>query len=159
MRGFLNGIILACLVHLSAPLVIITYSVVIFDKIGATHIDPYISAITIAIMQLIGTLCTTKFSDTLGRIKLLTISLLGSSFGLLAFSLYSYLRQSGYDLTAFEWLPVASLSFVVFISSAGLIPLIFVCTVENFPSKVQCFHLLTFACKLCWLINESFAYI
>lgn len=139
LRGFLNGIILACLVHLSASLVITTYSVVIFSKIGATHIDPYVSTITIAVMQLIGTLCSTKFSDSLGRRKLLIISLLGSAFGLSTFSLYSYLRQNGYELTAFEWVPVASLSFVIFITSAGLFPLLFVCTVENFPTKVQCY--------------------
>lgn len=140
LRGFLKGIILACLVHLSAALVIITYSVVIFDKVGVTHIDPYISAITIAIMQLIGTLCSTKFSDSLGRRALLIISLDGSAFGLFAFSLYSYLRQNGYELTAFDWLPVTSLSFVIFISSAGLMPLLFVCTIEGFPTKVHCIH-------------------
>lgn len=139
LKGLSNGIILASLVHLSASLVIVTYSVVIFDKIGATHIDPYISTISIGVMQIVGCLCTTTFSDSLGRKALLIISLLGSSFGLMLFSLYSYLKQNGYAITAFEFVPVMSLSFVIFISSAGILPLIFVCIVENLPSKVRLF--------------------
>ncbi|XP_055295169.1 facilitated trehalose transporter Tret1-like [Sitodiplosis mosellana] len=137
MKGLLNGITLAGLVHLSASLVIVTYSVVIFQKVGVVHFDPYISSITIAVMQIMGTLCTTHLSDSMGRKILLIISLLGSACGLFAFSLYSYLKENGSDLSAFEWVPIASLSFVIFIASAGILPLFFVVTVENLPSKIR----------------------
>lgn len=136
IQGLLNGITLASLVHLSASLVIVTYSVIIFKEVGAVAIDPYISSIIIAVMQLLGTLCTTHLSDSLGRKILLITSLLGSAFGLLAFALYSYFMQYGYDLSAFTWIPVISLSFVIFIASAGIVPLVFLCTVENLPTKV-----------------------
>lgn len=125
MKGISNGVILASLAYTTGYLVFTTYSVVIFEMAGATHIDPHISSISLAVLQLIGNLCTTSFSDTLGRKALLIISLLGSAFGMLTFAMFSYLRHIGYDLTAFEWVPVISLSFVIFVASAGVVPLMF----------------------------------
>lgn len=101
LKGLLNGIILASLVHLSASLVIVTYAVVIFKEVGVINIDPYISSIVIASVQIMGTLCTTHLSDSLGRKILLEISLLGSTFGLLSFSLYSYLKHNLSELNGY----------------------------------------------------------
>lgn len=122
--------------HFTGFLVFITYAAHIFEQVGASQIDPYISSIAIAVVQLIGTFCTTRFSDTLGRKALLIISLLGSSFGMITFAVYSYLKHNGYQLSSFEWVPVASLSFVIFIASSGVVPLMFLCTAEGLPSKV-----------------------
>lgn len=132
MKGILNGMTIACLAHLSGFLIFISYASLIFDNVGVTKISPSVSSICLAILQLVGTLCTTKFSDSLGRRALLIISLLGSSFGMLSFALYSYLKQNGYTLSAFEWVPVTSLSFVIFISSAGIVPLMFLVTGNYF---------------------------
>lgn len=137
LKGLLNGIVLASLVHLSAAVVITTYAAVIFTQIGVQHLDPYISSIVIAVVQIMGTLCSTHLADSMGRKILLIISLLGSAFGLFSFSMYSYLKHNGTNLSAYEWMPVTSLSFVIFIASAGIFPLIFVCTVENLPQKVS----------------------
>lgn len=127
LKGILNGITIACLAHMTGFLIFISYATLIFEKVGATQIDPAISSISLAILQLVGTLCTTKFSDSLGRKALLIISLLGSAFGMLSFALYSFLKQSGYALTTFQWVPVVSLSFNIFIASAGVVPLMFLC--------------------------------
>lgn len=144
LKGILNGTIMSCLAHFTGYLIFITYAAHIFDKAGATQIDPYISSIVLACLQLVGICCTAKFSDSLGRKALQITSLLGSAFGLLSFALYSYLKQIGYELTAFQWIPVASLSFVIFIASAGVVPLMFVCSVENLPAKVKLFILIDF---------------
>lgn len=137
LMGIMNGIILVCFAHSTGFLVITTYAVHIFNNVGVIDIDPYVSSITIAIVQLGATLCTTTFSDTLGRRVLLIISFLGSAFGLLSFASYSYFKQFGYELKLFEWVPVASLSFVIFTSSAGVVPLFSLVTVENLTSKVS----------------------
>lgn len=137
LKGLSNGIVLSSLVHLSGNLVFVTYAVVIFEKAGASQISPYVSSITIAVMQLVGNLCTTRLSDSLGRKKLLIISLLGTAFGLFSFALYLYLKSREVDVSTFEWIPVISLSFVIFAASAGVVPLMFVCTVEYLPSKVS----------------------
>lgn len=139
LKGILNGVTLACLAHLTGFLVFITYAVHIFDKVGATQIDPFVSSIAMAIVQIMATLCTTTFSDTLGRKALLITSLLGSAFGLLTFAAYSYFKSNGYELLAFEWVPVTSLSFVIFTASSGCVPLMFICMVEFLPSKVCLF--------------------
>lgn len=136
LTAIINGSIISTLAHCSGFLIFITYGAYIFEEAATTHIDPYVSSIVLAILQLVGILCTTKFSDSLGRKALQIISLLGSAFGQLSFALYSYLRHIGYELTAFEWVPVVSLSFVIFIASAGVVPLIFVSSVESLPAKV-----------------------
>lgn len=90
-----------------------------------------------AILQIAGNLCTTQLVDSVGRKILVIISLVGSATGLATFSLYSYLKHNGSDLSNYYWLPVASLSFAVFISSVGINSLGNVCTVENLPIKVR----------------------
>lgn len=137
LKGMLSGSILSCLAFLTGYLVFQTYAVVIFQEAGAIHIDPYVSSIALAVLQLIGNLCTTSLSDSLGRKKLLIISLSGSALGLFTFALYTYLRKTGCDVIAFEWVPVVSLSFVVFVASAGVVPLMFLSMVEHIPAKVS----------------------
>lgn len=90
-----------------------------------------------AVLQIVGNMCTTSLVDSLGRKILNIISLVGNAVGLFALALYSYLHQNGYDLSAYSWVPVTSLSFVIFISSAGIISLASVCAVEHLPSKVS----------------------
>lgn len=136
LSGIVNGIILGNLAHLTGFLVIISYATLIFEKVGAMRIDPAISSISLALLQVVGTLCTTKFSDSLGRKTLLQCSLLGSAVGMISFASYSYLKQTGYELSAFEWLPMASLSLTIFAASSGVVPLTSICTVENMPTKV-----------------------
>lgn len=63
-------------------------------------------------------------------------SLLGSAAGLFALSLYHYLNLCGNDLSAFVWLPIVSLSTVIFLSAVGIVPLSMVCSVEYLPPKV-----------------------
>jgi hypothetical protein len=52
---------------------------------------------------------------------------------------HGYLKSIEYDLSAYNWVPVASLSFVIFIASVGLLPLTFVILSEILPQKVLCF--------------------
>lgn len=128
---------MAWLSQLTGGYTFVTYAAVIFKKSGASNIDPFTASIVIAIVQIMGSICTTQLSDRLGRKFLVLLSLFGSSFGLFIFAFYSYLNQNGYDLSSFQWIPVICLSFVIFIASAGIISLAAVCTVENLPSKVS----------------------
>lgn len=112
------------------------YAVLIFEKSGSSTLDPFQSSIVLAIAQIIGGFFSAKLADSLGRKLLMMISFLGSAIGIFIFTLYLYLNQNGYDLSAFAWLPVASLSFIMFISSAGVYTLYGVIFVEYLPSKV-----------------------
>lgn len=117
----------------------LNYAVLIFEEIGASNIDPNVSAIILAIAQILGGLASaTTLADTLGRKLTLIISFVGSAIGLFVLSLWLYLKQHGYDdLTEYSLVPVASISFVMFIASAGVISLFAVCFVESLPTKVQ----------------------
>lgn len=52
-------------------------------------------------------------------------------------SIYHYFNINGFDLSHFAWVPVMGLSFVIFISSVGVMPLAFICSVEYLPPKVR----------------------
>lgn len=134
--GILYGSVLVVLAFMTGFLVFATYAVVIFKEAGAININPHISAISMATLQLIGNLCTATFSDSLGRKALLIVSLLGSSCGIYTFAFYCYLKSIGFDVTAFEFVPVASLLFAIFSASTGVVPLMYLCIIEHIPSEV-----------------------
>lgn len=135
MKGLGIGVSLAILAQLTANFTIVTYAVTILRKSGTTF-DAYVSSIVLAVMLMLGSSATTYLADILGRKRFNFISLLGSAIGQLVTSLYHYLYLNGFDLSAFAWIPVVSLSFVIFISAAGILPLQIICSVEYLPPKV-----------------------
>lgn len=136
VKGLIIGIFLAYFAQFSGCMTIITYAVLILKKSG-TSLNPYTSSIALAANLIIGNLCTAQCADKLGRKTFMIISLLGSAAGLITLSGYMYMCQIGFELQAYSWIPVASLAWLVFISSAGIIPLSHVCRVENLPTKVS----------------------
>lgn len=142
MKGLAIGISLVVFSQFTANVAIMSYSVTIFKvfentKTSATS-NPYLSAIVLAVILILGSFLGTYFADILRRKILNFISLAGSAIGLFAISLYQYLKLNGYELTAFESVPLISLSTVMFMSSAGIMKLATICSVENLPPKVLC---------------------
>lgn len=140
-RGLLFGITLGFLCQFPGGITFLNYAVLIFEKSGASKIDPSVAAIMLAIAQIIGCFFSAKLVDSLGRKLLMTISFLGPAIGLFLFSIYLYFIQNGYDLSTLAWFPVATLTFIQFIATAGCGSLYSVCFIENLPTKVQLFPL------------------
>lgn len=140
LKGIGIGIALTTFGQCTAIFAITSYAVTTFAKVPTT-IDPYISSIILAVALIIGSL-TTTYCDKFGRKMLNLISLMGSACGLLATALYYYLNLRGFgsELSTHAWIPIVSLSSVIFFSSAGIATLASVCSVEYLPSKV-CFKL------------------
>lgn len=115
---------------------LVSYAAKIFSESGS-DLNPHTSAIVMAALQILGTNCTSIFIEKIGRKWLLLISLGGTVMGLSAMGCYSYLSYIKFDVTSMNWLPVVSLSFVLFISSIGLIPLPYVIISEVLPQKVN----------------------
>lgn len=88
-------------------------------------------------MQIFGNVFSAQFVDSIGRKLLILISLVGNVVGLTALALYTYLNQAGFDLSLYSWVPIVSLSFVFFITSAGIVSLASICAIEFLPSKVH----------------------
>lgn len=59
------------------------------------------------------------------------------SISIAVLSIFTYLQELDYDLSLFHWVPIASMSFVVFVTTVGVIPLTSTCTVEILPKKVN----------------------
>lgn len=136
LKGLGIGMALIVFSHSTAAYTIVTYAVTTLAKAGTT-IDPYKSSIALAVAQCIGSLVSTYLADKLGRKILILMSLLGSACGLLATAFYNYMLLIGFNLSLFAWVPMVCLSFVLFISSCGIIPLAIVCCVEHLPRKVR----------------------
>lgn len=134
-KGIATSIAMAWLIQTTGSFLITNYASLIFGKTG-TVLDPHISSIILAVVQIVAGLMSTQFGDTFGRKTTLFISLFGSAVGLFALTVYSYLRHNGYDVSNYMWLPVTCLSLVIFISNAGIIALANICAIENYPSKV-----------------------
>ncbi|XP_055304279.1 uncharacterized protein LOC129569467 [Sitodiplosis mosellana] len=136
LKGLGIGIALTTLAQCTANFTITNYSVMIFEKAG-TSLDPYVSSIMLGLALILGSVFSTYLADKLGRKFLNIMSLVGSALGLFALSLYHYLNINGYDLSSYQWVPVLSLSFVIFISSAGIVALSLVCSIEYLPPKIR----------------------
>ncbi|XP_031623730.1 facilitated trehalose transporter Tret1-like isoform X2 [Contarinia nasturtii] len=157
IKGLSIGVALHIFAQFSANSTITTYAVIIFQNAG-TAVDPFVSSIILAIALFFGSLSTTYLADRLGRKVLNIISLTGSAIGLLGTAQYHYLYLHDYDLQAYQWMPVASLSFVVFISSAGTMPLAIVCSVENLPLKIRTvgMSIIAFSSSIAAFISVKF---
>lgn len=136
VKGLLFGITLSWLIQFPGGITFLNYAIIIFERSGVSKIDPYVSSIIIAIAQIFGCLFSAKLADSLGRKLLMIISFMGCATGLFIFALFLYLSKIGYDLSAYSWLPAVSVSFIMFIASAGVYTLHSVCFVEYLPSKV-----------------------
>lgn len=135
-NGIIVAIVLTFLNQYCGWFTLMIYSVVIFQESG-THIDPHISTIILGAVQVFGNLSSTSLVETLGRKSLLIVSMAGSTIGLSAMATYMYLISLGFDLVVVQWIPVASLCFVIFSSSVGICPLLMLCIVERLPSEVN----------------------
>lgn len=120
----------------SGTFAMMNYTANIF-KASGSDLDPHTSSIIVAVIQIIGVYCATNLVDRVGRKILLLFSSSGAFLGLTCLGTYSYLSMSGVDLSAVNWIPLASFSTFVFISCFGILPLPFIITAEVLPPKVD----------------------
>lgn len=131
----LIGIGMMSLNIFSGGLLLLNYAGNIFKESGS-EIDPNISAIIMISVQLAGTCVASFMVDQFGRRALLISSTTGAAIGLALMGVFNFLITRGFDLASFNWVPVASLSFAVFMTSIGLMPIVFVIVAEVLPQKV-----------------------
>lgn len=138
LKAVLCGCTLIAFSQLTAATAIASYAVLIFQKVNPnTSIDAYHSTILLGIALIFGSLTSTYLADKFKRKTLNLVSLLGAACGHVVTALFYYLSINGYDLSTYWYVPVMSLSFIIFIAACGIMPLAFVCAVEILPSKVH----------------------
>lgn len=121
----------------SGTFAMLNYTASIF-QVSGSDLDPHISAIVIAAIQIVGVYGSTSLVDRVGRKTLLTFSTCGAFVGLASLGTYSYLtNEVGMDLSHLNWVPLISFSTFMFISCFGIVPLPFIVLTEILPAKVH----------------------
>lgn len=123
------GVVLQFLEQFSGLFGLLFFVSTIFEYSGSS-ISPNASSIIVGVIQLIGCYCSTLLVDRAGRKILISTSAFGISIGMFVFASYSYLNSLGYDLSHFNWIPLASFSFTLWIANLGVLSLPFLVTSE-----------------------------
>lgn len=135
-KGIVIGIALVAMNQFSGCFALINYTAQIFEE-AKTGLDPNISAIVVGVIQIFGSYGSSFFVDRAGRRILYMTSAIGSAIGLGVMGTFSYLKLKGVDVSNYGFVPVASLSFVIFIASCGILPLAFIIVSEILPQKLR----------------------
>lgn len=131
--------VIFCLIFVSqwsGSFIMNNYAATIFEESGS-YIDANVAAIVMGVFQVCGNYTASLLMDRVGRRSLHIISSAGCSVSLLVTGVYVYLVRSGVHMSAYSWLPVASLSFFIFICAIGVVPVPFVVMTEVMPAKVR----------------------
>lgn len=102
-----------------------------------SSIDPNVSSIVMGILQVCGNYTASQLIDRTGRKTLLLVSTSGAAISQAITGTYIYLGKSGYDVSAFNLLPVICISFFIFINAIGILSVPYVILAEVMPQKVK----------------------
>lgn len=120
----------------SGSFAISNYAESIFKSTGST-IDPQVSSVVMASMQVAGTYAASQLMDKIGRKPLLLLSLVGCFFALVIAGTFCFLANREYDVMAFNWIPVVSISLYTSFNSIGILPVPYVMMSEVIPQRVR----------------------
>lgn len=135
MRGIYIIGVFSCLREFTGAVIFVVYAGKILSETG-TILNPHVCAIIFGIVNIVGSCCTMRLADRIGRKVLLIISLSGCVVGQSVLAIYTHLLKCKYfDLSHFTWVPVISVSFVIFVATFA--DIMSVCTVEVVPPKVN----------------------
>lgn len=168
------GIMLIVLNQFGGCYAMMNYTASIFEEAGST-LTSNMSAMIVAIIQFIGTCMVTSFVDRAGRkVSICTIekndlievifqlylqflyilSTTGAAVGLVTLGVYMMLRSWEYNVEAFKWIPLASLSTVIFFASCAILTLPFTVIGEVMPE-----HIKEFGVTFCMTLMSSLGFI
>lgn len=135
-KAFLVGITLMAVSELSGSFTIVNFAGPMFKASGST-VDPNFSSFCLGGIQILGTLATLCLIDKMGRRILLIVSTVGVALGTFVVGMYSLFYSEGYYVKPFDFTPVVSLSFTIFVACIGIIPIPYILAAELFPPKVR----------------------
>lgn len=136
MRALLIGPTLMAINQFSGTFLIVTYAARIFQLSGS-DVDAHVSAISLGVLQIIGTYVTSVCIDRVCRRRLLIVSASGTALGLGMMVTYTHLAAGPWDVAPLRLVPVISLSFVTVIAALGLGSVPYVIIAEVLPQRVS----------------------
>ncbi|XP_055302945.1 facilitated trehalose transporter Tret1-like [Sitodiplosis mosellana] len=144
------GIVLAALNQFCGCFAMLNYTASIFEEAGS-NMTPNMSAIIVGVIQLVGSYAATNLVDRAGRKFLFVVSTVGTAIGLISLGTYTMLRTWGYQVETFNWIPIASFSFVIFLASCAILTLPFLVIAEILPEELKDFG-ASFCMTLLWIV-------
>ncbi|XP_037039592.1 facilitated trehalose transporter Tret1-like [Bradysia coprophila] len=150
-RAFIMGVGLAILYEFCGVIAMLNYSAIIFQETGSS-MSPNMSAIVIGSIQLVGSIVTTNLVDRAGRKVLYVVSTTGTAFGQIILASYMMLKSMGYNVEAYNFVPITCFSLVLFLAAWGILTLPFLVIAETMPENLK--DLLTSFCvALIWALE------
>lgn len=140
-KALFFGIFLMALNQFCGCFAMLNFTAMIFKESGST-LSPNVSSIIVGAIQIVGAFLCTFLVEKAGRKSLLLISAFGISLGLAVLSAFTFATARNIDLSSFTLVPLATFSFVVFISNLGLMNLPFLYVSEIVPSNIKEFTMM-----------------
>lgn len=173
------GIVLVALNQFSGVVAMLNYTATIFQEAGS-NMSPNMSAMIVGVIQVFSTLIAGNLVDRAGRkvyhilqsIRkmnqvylfyftlifllqfLFAVSNFGTALGLTILGVYMMLKTKGYPVEAFNWVPIMSFSFVIFVAALGILSIVIIVLSEIMPEKVK-----DFGVSVCMSLLWTFSFI
>lgn len=150
-KVLIYGTVLMALNQFCGCFPMMNFTKTIFEESGST-LSPNISSIIVGVVQCIGAFLCTFLVERAGRKILFSISAFGISIGLATLSAYTFSTSRGVNLSDYNWVPLVSFSFVMFIYNWGVNTLPFLYISEVVESKNKGFT-MTFCLALLFIFS------
>lgn len=130
----------------------LNYTASIFIEAGSVF-KPNTSAVIVGTLLFVGSLVSLTIVDRFPRKFLYSVTTVVYMIGLSAMGIYSYLKTMT-DTSSFRFIPVISLSLIIFAASVGRLPLTYIIMAEIMPQNVR-----SFGVSICTTCNWILAFI
>lgn len=154
-RGFLKALVismgLVCLQQTLGINAVLSYLQTIFAMAGS-QLSPEIASIAVSFVQVVAVASSTALVDRLGRRILLLLSAAGCCLSQCLLAAYFHLQGKNVDVSAFSFLPIASLLLYIISFNSGFASLPWAISGELFPANVKSLA-STINCSACFLLS------
>lgn len=136
-KAFLIGTVMMWFNQFCGLFTMMTFAGTIFQESGSS-LSPNMSSIVVAVIQLLGSYCSTLCVDRFGRKILLAGSGFGIALGLTGLGLYIFCKvELLMDMDSVSWISLLCFCFPIFIGNCGIMAMPFVIVSEIFPLRVR----------------------
>ncbi|KAK5640890.1 hypothetical protein RI129_009437 [Pyrocoelia pectoralis] len=136
VRGLIAAVGLTIIQQLSGIDGVIFYTVQIFQAAG-TDLDPFISSIIVAVVELCSAVMVLFIIEKAGRRVFLYISCIGTGLCLGVLAIYFHLKYSGIYFPGMDAVPLVSIILYAFLFAIGLGPVPYMIYGELFAPEVK----------------------
>lgn len=179
-KALIIGLALASLNQLCGCFAMLNYTANVFEEAGS-NLSSNMCAIIIGVITILGSYISTTLVDRAGRKVnestslpkcvfkiffpfqiLFAVSTIGTSVGLIILGTYVLMKSRNFEVDAYNWIPLVSFSFVIFIASLGVLNLPFVVITEVMPDKFKDYGVslcMTFIWFLAFVMVKCLPYL